>query len=306
MSHPSDVPTIPSASSINLIEVVPTKIIFASAHAAPHGLYVRVFHHGSNVQLSAPAVSEELIHICLQGRTIVQGKVVRRFQPTPIEPGDFMIIPRGEATEWGWTAEIHFLQLCLSPQILANAALDVLDVDPARTRLVERIAGQDPLLREVSFALLAELRSGGRMGQVYTEALVHVLAAHLVSRYTERLRPIRRVRGSLPRERLRLVLDYIHAHLTEDLRLADIAAVAHISPFYFGRLFKQSMGRPVYQYVIEQRIEEAKRLLLTSRLSISEVATVVGFHDQSHFYRHFKRLVGITPKQIREGGTNVQ
>lgn len=69
-----------------------------------------------------------------------------------------------------------------------------------------------------------------------------------------------------------------------------------MSPNYFSRLFKETTGITPHQYVIRCRVEEAQDLLRQGKLSIAEIATQVGFVDQSHLNRHFKRLVGVTPK----------
>ena len=69
-----------------------------------------------------------------------------------------------------------------------------------------------------------------------------------------------------------------------------------MSPHYFSRLFKQTTGISPHQYVISCPIERAKDLLKQGKLSIAEIAKEVGFVDQSHLHRYFKRLVGITPK----------
>ena len=69
-----------------------------------------------------------------------------------------------------------------------------------------------------------------------------------------------------------------------------------MSPNYFARLFKQTTGITPHQYVIRCRIERAKELIQRGNLPLIEIATQVGFLDQSHLNRHFKRLVGVTPK----------
>ena len=65
---------------------------------------------------------------------------------------------------------------------------------------------------------------------------------------------------------------------------------------HFTRQFKQSTALPPHQYIIRTRVERAKQLLKQGNLTIAQVAYVVGFSHQSHLNRHFKRLVGVTPK----------
>ena len=80
------------------------------------------------------------------------------------------------------------------------------------------------------------------------------------------------------------------------ITLAELAAIAHMSPSYFSRLFKQSTGLSPHQYVIQDRVDRAKQLLLRRELSIAEISYCLGFTHQSHFSHHFKRLVGSSPK----------
>lgn len=110
-----------------------------------------------------------------------------------------------------------------------------------------------------------------------------------------------RAQRRLPGLTLGRVLDYLNANLTEPVSLGDLARVAHVSRFHFARLFKQTVGETPHRYIIRRRVERAKELLVEGRLSLSEVASSVGFADQSHLNRQFKRLVGITPKEYREG-----
>ncbi|MEM1392749.1 MAG: helix-turn-helix transcriptional regulator [Cyanobacteria bacterium P01_H01_bin.150] len=80
------------------------------------------------------------------------------------------------------------------------------------------------------------------------------------------------------------------------MSLNELARLVQISPYHFTRQFKKSTALPPHQYIIRTRVERAKQLLKQGNLTIAQVAYVVGFSHQSHLNRHFKRLVGVTPK----------
>jgi transcriptional regulator GlxA family with amidase domain len=98
---------------------------------------------------------------------------------------------------------------------------------------------------------------------------------------------------------LQQVLDYIHTHLDRDLSLAELAETLNLSPTYFASVFKQAIEISPHQYVIQQRVERAKLMLSKTNLAIVDIALQVGFASQSHLNQQFKRLTGMTPKQIR-------
>ena len=102
----------------------------------------------------------------------------------------------------------------------------------------------------------------------------------------------------LPREKLVRAVEYIQDQLDTDLTVSGIAQAVYISPYHFAKLFKESTGQSPYQYVVEARVRKAKELLTTSKFTISEVAQHVGFADQSHLTRHFKRVFGLPPKRL--------
>ena len=104
---------------------------------------------------------------------------------------------------------------------------------------------------------------------------------------------------SLTHIRLQQVLDYIQTHLDRELSLAELAEVINVSSTYFASLFKQKMGISPHQYVIKQRVEQAKVMLKKTDFAIADIALQVGFSSQSHLTQQFKRITGMTPKQIR-------
>jgi AraC family transcriptional regulator len=105
--------------------------------------------------------------------------------------------------------------------------------------------------------------------------------------------------SGLPRAKLNRAIAYITAHLSEDIKIVDIAAHLGISQYHFGRLFKQSTGITVHNYLIQQRVKRAQHLLRETDLSILVIAEQCGFANPSHLARCFRKQLGITPRQFR-------
>src|SRR5215510_3959561 len=106
-------------------------------------------------------------------------------------------------------------------------------------------------------------------------------------------------KGTLPSNKMRRVIDFIEAHIGQSIRLVDLAAAAAVSPFHFHRQFKKSTGLTPSQYVIQMRIKFARALLVQTDLPLVEVASRVGFADQSQFTTTFRRVTSVTPKAYR-------
>lgn len=105
--------------------------------------------------------------------------------------------------------------------------------------------------------------------------------------------------GGLSKYKLKQAIDYIDTHLDENIKVFDLANLANISQYYFCHLFKQSTGISPYQYIIQQRVAKAKKLLKQRKLSLVEVALECGFSSQSQMTQHFRRCVGLTPNVYR-------
>lgn len=107
--------------------------------------------------------------------------------------------------------------------------------------------------------------------------------------------------GGLPEFKLRRVTAYITTNLNRELRLAELAAVMHMSPYHFARLFKKSTGVSPHLFVVHRRIDAATALLAASASSISSIARAVGFRTATHFATTFPRITGVTPSAYRTG-----
>jgi AraC family transcriptional regulator len=102
-------------------------------------------------------------------------------------------------------------------------------------------------------------------------------------------------RGGLAPWQLRRTKEMMCSRLDQAVPLAELARAVNLSPGHFVRAFKQSTGQPPHRWLVEQRIEKAKQLLVNTSLSLAEIALACGFADQSHFGRVFSRVTHTSP-----------
>jgi AraC family transcriptional regulator len=223
---------------------------------------------------------------------------VKRHVPPPA--GSVMLVQAGSPAGWRSSGYRDLLHILLDPGLVSRVAAEAFDLDPARLT-VPPLDGLDlHHLRAAMAAVDAELMAGGAGGPLAAESLANVLAVHLLRHVLAPRRPAPRRNGTLPRAKLHAVVEYVEEHLDAGPTLGQMAAVARLSPCYFAGQFKRATGLPPHQYVIMRRVERAKQFLQSETdLSLAEVAASVGFCDQSQLTHHFKRLVGVTPGQLR-------
>ncbi|BAZ38516.1 transcriptional regulator [Calothrix sp. NIES-4101] len=213
-----------------------------------------------------------------------------------LKPGDVVVIPPRAIHAATTTQKSEFIILMLDADLINRVVGDgwesgVVEVTP-------HFAKPDPLIYQIGLALKNTLTSGTIGNHFYADSMATALAVHLLQHYSIRRQPHQECYQGLTNTKLRKVQEFILNHLTEDLLIGTIADEIGMSKYHFARLFKQSTGLSPYQYVIKCRIERAKILLSKEKRRISEVASMVGFSDQSQFSRHFKRLVGVTPQEV--------
>jgi AraC family transcriptional regulator len=213
------------------------------------------------------------------------------------QPGTIFLLPRGTVDQNNWSGPTQRIVVAVHPRLLTNA-LDETSHE-ADVELTERWDLIDEHISALLEEMAADLNDGSPAGSIYGESLANALGVYLLKRYAvRRFTPVA-YKGGLPGYRLKRVLDYIAASLEENISLAQLSAIAGMSPHYFSELFKQSTGRTPHAYVLLQRIERAKQRLCDPKSSIIEAGLDAGFENPSHFARVFRRLVGSTPSRFR-------
>jgi AraC family transcriptional regulator len=186
----------------------------------------------------------------------------------------------------------------LEPAFLAQIAYE--SVNPDRVELSQTPKKVDLLIYQIGLALKSSLEENGAGSRFYADSMATALAAHLLRYYSTRNHDFREYEDGLSKQKLRQAVEYIQAHLGEDLSLGEIANQLGMSQYYFCRLFKRSTGMSPHQYLIRQRVEQAKHLLKQSEQSITSVALECGFANQSHFAKCFRQCTGMNPKHFRK------
>lgn len=211
--------------------------------------------------------------------------------------GEISLVPVGFSDECVQDDPGSMVNLHL-PVALMRAAAEELGLTPEAAGLEPQFCFRDPQIEHIAWALEAEQRAGSRSSLLYRESLGLGLAVHLLARYRApaKLRPERGLSG----KQLARVTEWIEAHLGDgDVSLVRLARVAGVSGSHFRALFKRSMAVSVHEYVIRRRVERARTLLLRGELPASEVALVAGFSHQSHMARCMRRVLGVSPSELR-------
>lgn len=176
---------------------------------------------------------------------------------------------------------------------------------PTGLCLVEQLAPvyeapfQDPLLTGIAERLWQESNEGDQASTLFVDSGVISILSLLLSK-TRHPTPAEIRPRSLCRDKLRRVLDYVEDHLADDISLADLAAVACLSPFHFGRMFKASVGVSPLRHVTERRIAKACILLADPTVSMLSISLQCGFADSSHFSTVFRKHRRATPRAWRQ------
>lgn len=188
------------------------------------------------------------------------------------------------ATERGFRKRVVYLEEAVLDADRVGAAVDHPGwADPA---LAVAVDGLHEALRHPGDAFEAESRL----------ALVTARLGRHLARRTPEVAAVR------DRRVAHAVRDHLDARVVEGLTLAEAAAAAYASPTHVVRAFTREFGLPPHRYQTGRRLDLARRLLLAGERP-ADVAVAVGFHDQAHLTRHFRRLLGVTPGAFARSGT---
>ena len=158
----------------------------------------------------------------------------------------------------------------------------------------------DPTVWHLGQALLPALERPDEMGSLYADQLLLATHTYFAMTFGGMRLPTYSQRGGLAPWQVRCATEFMIERLGTDLSLSEPAAACGLSPNYFARAFKQSVGTPPHRWLLLQRVLRAKSLLRDANRSLADIAAACGFNDQSHFTRVFTSIVGASPGAWRK------
>jgi AraC family transcriptional regulator len=215
--------------------------------------------------------------------------------------GKLTFVPAGCRLR-GWslpkTTPITFTAAYLDPEVCSQLEI-------GETQLHPMLHFDHPFLVQMMLQLNRVLTNPEMYSRMYVESFAIVLLSEIKncqaidlsrSRRTHREAP---VKGGLASWQRKAVCVYIEDNLHQDISLAELAAIARLSPYHFCRAFKETVGEPPHRYQMSRRIEQAKILLAKRSLSVSDVAATVGYGSLSRFSALFRQVTGSSPRDYR-------
>ena len=212
-----------------------------------------------------------------------------------MNPGEFHLLTDRQVNSARWLSTFDEISLVLDPHFVAGVVGEGIRANSVE--FAPQRSSSDPTIAYFAETFRMELANRSLNGPLYAETLTIGLTLHLLSRYAVAKARIPHPKGKLTSFQLRRVIELIMARLNEEVSLLAMAEEANVSPFYFTRMFRKTLGVTPHRFVLRQRIQKSLHLITEGKLPLSQIAAESGFYDQAHFTHAFRRIVGTTPAE---------
>lgn len=246
---------------------------------------------------SFDANKDHLIVLHRDGPVTVARDMHGQYAEKVVPIGGLFILPAGEDFSVELRESLSTVHLYVRSELVGEAASELCRGDPESVEILAQLGAQDSLIEQAVHTACQFMRE-----QVYSnwaaDSVARTLAIQLIRKHSSARLLAEAPTHGLSDSKLRQVKAYIDENLEDNLSLSMLSGIVALSPIHFARQFKRSTGQSPYQYLLNARIEAAKRLLRSS-MPIAEIAFQCGFAHQEHLTRTFRKLAGTTPAAYR-------
>lgn len=277
--------------------------------SASHGVSAAIwrFHGDSVYELRGPArESIDLVSLALSGNhhhTYFANGRKKWSRPHP--PFHMNLVAAGEHPRGIFRSErpFSYLHVYLPHRLVERVAAESGVLKSAGSvALIDPMCSRDPFVESIGRQIVREMS----YPDAYSAMTIDLLAQHLVVRL---IREHSSLSGTIPRSarsvaryrdwRLKRLVDYLEAHLSDDVVLDDLAELVGLSAARVATLFREGMGEPPHRWLMNRRVVKACELLGNPSLSIGEIAQRCGFASPQHLATVMRRLLATTPTEYR-------
>lgn len=295
-AHPGHRPT--SIGYAELPVWVPGEILCASDDLNWTGVSQRSYNYlGQDVEI--PPTDCFMIVQYDNGFTPMERQFDGRWTRTRCATGHFSLLSNEADSHWHWTEGISVSHVYLENRLLCRLASEMEGRPVEQVLLHDVLSGTDPIITQLTHLLRQEAATGGVGCALYAEGLSMQLGVHLLRNYAAcRFRLADRAARLSPTQ-VRRLQDYVDSHLAGKITLEGLAQAAGLGPCTLVRMLRATWGTTAHSYVVDRRVDRARRLAQKSDLPLKAIAATTGFSDQAHMTRTLRARLGVTPGQLR-------
>lgn len=218
-------------------------------------------------------------------------------------PGNIWINPPSTPFTHEIAEPCYFIILAVEKQTFLQSCS--LNISNQPLQFLNNYNVHDETIKGIIELFLLEAKANGQNGQAYLKNMLSLLATHYIQNYSNYpdLADSKATNSKFDQSQVDKISLHIEQNIGSYITVDDLAELLGCSKYYFLREFKKFVGITPYQYLINQRLEQAQQKLLAGT-SIASVVYDLGFNDQPHFTRMFKSHFGLTPKQFQKQQTD--
>jgi AraC family transcriptional regulator len=284
---------IPEPGNLHLSQADGTPPAALAVGSAPgeSGVSVLVVRFRDGAHFSVTSQHHHLV--CLVSQVRIECRMAGRTLRHDAPAGSLAICPAGIDARAYAEKSVDAILVTIDPSQFALAAADEAALE---AQLVERSLGFDGALLDLACTLASESGNGYPNGPFFWNEVASRFVDGLVDRHTSEREP--RTRGTLGKEVLARLRDYVIAHIDQPVEVSLLAKIAGRSQYHFTRVFTRSVGVSPHRYIVHLRLRRAIELIREGRSGLAEIAACTGFADQSHLTRWVRRVHGVPLKQL--------